>query len=306
MSSLRAVVNASLQLLRDVLPTVVHLKTEIPESHLSARILGTERMGTGTIVDESGIVLTVNYVVLGAERVTMTLWDGREVAAEVVGQDFATGIAILSFAGSDFRAAAPRTSDRVEPGEEAFVVASVGGEGRRANSGAITSIEPFDAYWEYLLDRSLRVTIANPGFGGGPLFDRFGRVLGTVSLNLAEVGKLSLAIPTEAYVDAREDLLRHGRPRGRPCRPWVGIFCQVVSGHVVIAGLLPGGPGDRAGLRPGDVVLTVDDERVLDRPGLYRTLWRHSPGESAAFEVFRDNETTRLRVTGLDPEEIFG
>src|SRR2546430_8310055 len=217
-------------------------------------------MGSGTVVDPSGLILTVNYVVLGAEQVRVTLLDQRAYAAEVVRPAYASGPALVRIP-EDLLTALPlrRTTDLV-PGEEAFIVASVGEGGARVASGAISYIGPFDANWEYVLDRAIMTTAMNPGLGGGPLLDTQGRVLGVVSLNLNEIGRFSLSIPADYYLDGRDALLG-GRAPAAPPRARLGLFCHAVKDHVVIAGLLPGGPGEQAGLKAGGGL------PARDRPG---------------------------------------
>src|SRR5207244_1220622 len=109
-----------------VLPATVHRQVRIPESHASARILGAERMGSGTVVDAAGLILTVNYVVLGAEQVRVTLLDQRAYVAEVVRHDYASGLALVRIP-EDHLSALPlrRTTDLV-PGEAASIVARAG------------------------------------------------------------------------------------------------------------------------------------------------------------------------------------
>ncbi len=210
---------------------------------------GTERMGSGTVVDPSGLILTVNYVVLGAEQVRVTLLDQRAYVAEVVRHDYASGLALVRIPEDHLTALPLRRTTDLVPGEEAFIVASVGEGGARVASGAISYIGPFDANWEYVLDRAIMTTAMNPGLGGGPLLDTQGRVLGVVSLNLNEIGRFSLSIPADYYLDGRDALLG-GRAPAAPTRAWLGIFCYAVKDHVVIAGLLPGGPGLRSSDAP--------------------------------------------------------
>lgn len=297
--------NASLALLRQVIPTVVHLKATIPEAHPSTAILGAERMGTATVVDAGGLALTAHYVVLGASRVEATTFDGRTTTVEIVAKDFGTGIAVLKLGGGEHVAAPLRSSKDLSLGEDVFLFGSVGPQSPRVSSGAVSALGPFEAYWEYLLDRAIQVTVANPGLGGGPAFDRCGRMVGIVSLNLGEVGKLALAIPVENYADHRDELLRHGRPVNRPSRAWVGLYCYSVQGHVVVAGLMPGGPGEAAGLKPGDVVLAIDEVRISDRRQLYQQLWTHRSGERILFRVFRDDAARVIEVSTTNVEEMF-
>jgi serine protease Do len=147
-------------------------------------------------------------------------------------------------------------------------------------------------------------TAMNPGLGGGPLLDMQGQVLGVVSLNLNEIGRFSLAIPSEYYLDARDQFLAGGG-RGMGTRAWLGVFCYAMNHHVVIAGVLPGGPGESAGLKAGDVVLAVDGRDVADRASLYRHLWRRRPGEPVTLKVFRSNEARLVTVASGDVVEFF-
>src|SRR5439155_26825489 len=106
-----------------------------------------------------------------------------------------------------------------------------------------------------------------------------GVALRVVTLKHDEIGRISISIPADYYLDGRDALLA-GRAPAATTRAWLGIFCYAVKDHVVIAGLLPGGPGEQAGLKAGDVVLAVDGQDVGDRRSLYRLLWAHRPGES--------------------------
>jgi len=297
-------VNAAVSLIERVLPATVHIQAQIPESHASARLLGTERMGSGTIVDPAGVVLTVNYVVLGAEQVRVTLADNRAFTAEPLGHDFASGLALLRIPEQDCKALPLRRTTDLTLGEDAFMVASVGPGSARVSSGVISSLGPFDANWEYVLERAITTTAMNPGLGGGPLLDVLGRVIGVVSLNLSEIGHFSLAVPADYYLDARDRLLA-GQPAPTALRAWLGIFCYGMRDHVVIAGLLPGGPGDRAGLKTGDVILSVDGSDITDRGSFYRRVWRHRADEDVVLKIARGRDLRTVTVASGDVEEFF-
>jgi S1-C subfamily serine protease len=287
-----------------VLPSVVHVHARIPEAHPSAGILGTERMGSGTVVDADGLVLTVNYVVLGAEEVKVTLLDQRAYPAEVLRHDFVSGLALMRIAEHGLRPLPLRGTTDLRLGDDAFIVASVGEGSLRVANGAVSYLGTFDANWEYVLDRSIMTTAMNPGLGGGPLVDHKGRVIGVVSLNMNEIGRFSLAIPAECYLDARDAFLG-GRAAGNETRAWLGLFCYAVGERVVVAGVLTGGPGDRAGLKTGDVIVSVDGEDVPDRRTFYRRLWAHRPGEPVALQIVRGKDLLTLTVASGDAEEFF-
>jgi S1-C subfamily serine protease len=297
-------VNAAVSLIGRVLPATVHVRSTIPTTHPSARLLGTERMGSGTIIDPAGLVLTVNYVVMGASEVRVTLLDEREYVAEVVKHDFGSGLGLLRIAAGDLPSLTLRRSTDLVLGDEVFLVASVGEGGARIANGAVSWLGPFDANWEYVLERAIMTTSMNPGLGGGPLLDTLGRVIGVVSLNLNEIGRFSLAIPSEYYLDAKSEFLGGGRT-GMGTRAWLGVFCYAMNNHVVIAGILPGGPAERAGLKAGDVVLSVDGRDVADRATLYRHLWTRRPGEAVALTVYRGSEARQVTVDSGDAVEFF-
>jgi S1-C subfamily serine protease len=299
-----AAVNASVHLLEQVLPSVVHVRSRIPERHPSARLLGIERMGSGIIIDEAGLVLTVNYVLVGASEVTVTLLDKKEYSATVVRHDFRSGLGLLRIEATGLPVLPLHPSRGLAIGDEIFLVASVGDGQARVADGNVTVLGPFDANWEYVLDRAIISTAMNPGLGGGPMLDMTGRVVGVVSLNLNEIGKFSLAVPAEYFLEQRDAFLADG-PQGMGKRPWLGIFCYAMDGHVVIAGLLPDGPGDKAGLRPGDVIVSVDGEKVTDRAQLYRLLWQREPGAAVKLGVVRGRQRLVVGVSSGDVVQFF-
>lgn len=295
--------NASLQLLRTVLPSIVQIRARIPPGHPSTAILGAERSGTATVIDPAGLLLTANYVVIGAKTIDVSVFDGRTVAGEVAARDYETGIAVVRIL-ERLPAVSLRSSVDLVTGEEVFIAAGVGDGGVRIATGAVSYLGPYEAYWEYLLDRSVVATALSPGVGGGPVFDRLGRMVAIASLNLGEVGRFSLGVPVEYFMDKRTHLLASRAP-SPPRRAWVGLYSATVQRRVVLAGVMPGSPAERAGLAQGDVVLAVDGGRIADRADLYRRIWRRRPGDAVAFEVFRGNSAKSISVTATSAEEMF-
>jgi S1-C subfamily serine protease len=297
--------DAPVPLVKRLLETVVNLHATVPRNHPSAAILGDERMGSGVIVDEAGLILTVTYVVMGAQTVQVSFLKGRRARAEVVAQDFETGLALVRVKRQGLRPAVLAATDSLERGAAVVAVGSTGTQERRASGGHVTYLGEFEAYWEYLLDRGIVSSAPNPGYGGGGLFDLGGRLLGVLYLNLNEIARSSLAIPVDAYRAHESELVRFGRVVSRPKRAWLGVFAHVLEEGVVVAGVVPGGPGERAGLREGDLIVSFDAEEVGSRRDLYLRLWRHEPGERLHFEVMRDNKVCRVEVTGGDRAEFF-
>ena len=297
--------DASVSLVKHVLETVVNIHTTVPRDHPSARILGEERMGSGVVIDESGLILTVNYVVMGAPTAQVSFMKGRRQRAEVVAIDFETGLGLVRVKRQGLRPAVLAPAESVERGAGVIAVGSTGNQERRAGGGHVTYLGEFEAYWEFLLDRGIVSSAANPGYGGGGLFDLRGRLLGILYLHLNEVARSSLAIPVDAYQAHEEELLRYGRVTSRPRRAWLGVFAHAIEDGVVVAGVVSGGPGERAGIREGDLIVSFDAEEIASRRDLYMRLWRHEPGDRLNIEVMRDNKVCRLEVTGGDRAEFF-
>jgi S1-C subfamily serine protease len=298
-----AFLNGSVHLLHRSVPTTLHVRASIPAEHPSSGILGNERMGTATLLRDSGLALTAHYVVIGATEVEATLLDGTTRPARVRAIDFESGIAVLAVDDAWKGGAQLRRDDDLALGEDVFLVASVG-DGRRVNSGTVSSIGVFEAFWEYSLERAITVTADNPGLPGGPLFDRFGRMAGVVGLSLAEVGKPTLVIPAAAARAAVADVETPGA-QSRDPRAWLGITCYPLRHHVVVAGVLPGSPAEAAGLESGDLIFAIDGETIADRRSLYARIWRHRRGEKVRLRLLRQDRPVEIDVTASAIEEYF-
>jgi putative serine protease PepD len=167
-------------------------------------------MGAGVAVTPEH-VLTAHYLVLGASTAEVVGLDGKTRPTSRISLDHESGLALLTVEGAGFEPARLADEDDVRPGDPVFLLTCNGDRERRGANGHVSFVGPFEAFWEYMLDRSIMTTIVNPGLSGGPLHDRRGRVIGVVSLGLAAVGRFSLAIPTKLYLETRERL-ENGTP----------------------------------------------------------------------------------------------
>jgi len=296
--------DASIGLVRALLPTTVSLRVEIPSDHRSVTVLGDERMGSAVMV-EPGVALTVNYMVMGSRSIRATFPDGESCEAEILAQDFESGLAALRLPRSARAVAALGDSRALRTGQEVFILGATGATERRVSNGVVTDLGPFDAYWEYMLQSAIQSSAINPGFGGGPLFDNRGRLIGITSLNLGQVGRFSLAIPIHLFADHRQDLLRFGHVQGRARRAWVGIYAEPAATGVIVSGLVPDGPAARAGVQEGDVVVAVDFVEVATREEMYRHLWERSAGAVVRLAVVRKAERFVIEVPSMDRAEFY-
>jgi len=297
--------DALVGLVRALVPVTLALHVRVPSQHASVPVLGDERMGSAALVDPQGILLTVNYVVMGGREIVATFPDGVRFPAEIVAQDFESGIAVLSIPVRDRPVASLGDSRRLAVGQDVFVLASTEATARRVGSGVVTDLGPFDAYWEYMLDSAIQTSAFNPGLGGGPLFDAHGRMVGVTSLNLGQVGRFSLAIPVHLFSEHQEDWLRFGRVAGRMRRAWVGFYPQPTESGIQVAGVVPEAPASRSGIREGDAILAVNSREVATRQELYQEMWKHEAGEPLRFTILRESRRTTVEVMTVDRAEFY-
>jgi S1-C subfamily serine protease len=285
-----------------VSPAVVGLRSRIPPSRPSAQTLGSERWGSGVIVDKDGTVLTVGYLVLEATAVEAVLSDGRTVPARVLGHDFESGLGVLRLGeGGPYPAVALGRAEPVGPGQPVSVVGMTEEGKLVARSASVTATRRFVAYWEYMLERALLVAPQHPAFGGAALVDPDGALLGLVSLRLE---KENLAIPIDLFPPVREALVARGRP-ARPPRPWLGVRVVAIDGGVAIAGVSSAGPAQAAGLRQGDVVVRLNGDRVADIEDFYRKLWRSTIGSDIQLTLYREGHLETVSLRPQDRYTIF-
>lgn len=290
------------------LASAVMIRTEIPDDAFTASILGTERTGNGIVIRESGLVLTVGYLLTEATTTWITAIDGRAIEGYPLAFDFVTGFGLV-------QALAPLDLPAVRLGDPADTrldedVLVIGHGGREHSLAAkLTDRREFAGYWEYVLDAALYTTPAHPQWGGTGLLDASGELIGIGSLLVqSEVeGRISqgnMFIPADLLVPILEDMIRFGRPR-RPARPWLGMYTTENEGQLVVAGLAPTGPANRDGVRQGDLVLEVAGERVPDLGTMLRHIWAlGAAGVAVPLTLARDGGIVRLTVRSGDRNDF--
>jgi serine protease Do len=303
-------VNASVTLLEKAANATVTIRCQVPPSHPSVQIgLGTERSGTGTLVSGDGLILTVNYMIMGAQSAIVTLASGEQVSAQVVARDFTTSLGVLKIDGNQHPHLEPVSSQGCQLGQETFVVSSVGEDKRWVDTGVISYLGPFDAAWEFVLERCVCVTVSalmNMGQNGGPICNSKGQLIGVSYLSFPDLIRPILAIPAECFMSGRDELVRHGHRVSSPRRLWLGVLSYTLREHVVIAGVMPGSPSEKAGLRQGDLVLSADGFEIHERKALYEAINRHRPGECVRLRILRNNQVHNLEVPAIVVDDYLG
>jgi S1-C subfamily serine protease len=283
------------------LPSLVFVRAEVPARHPSAPILGEERMGSG-VAAAPDVVVTAHYLVLGASRIHLLGADGHRRTVKQTAVDHESGLAALVLEGPPLRPARV-AEEAARPGMPVFMLTCTGEREWKGATGHVMQVGPFEAFWEYMLDAAIMTTAVNPGLAGAPLFDADGRTMGVVTLGLAAVGRYSLAIPFDLYLRRRQEM-DSGRATASG-RAWIGIYPQNQDGGVALTGVVPGGPGEKAGLQRGDVVLSVDGEVVSTLRELYQAIRRKAAGEGLRFQVLRESSIRVVEVTGGDRDAFY-
>lgn len=292
--------------LDSLIPATVNIHAIIPNTNPSASTLGPERLGSGTIIDDTGHILTVGYVVLGAKQVAVHLQTGEQVPARVVDIDFDSGLAVLHAEVRGAPGVSLGDSSTVSRGQAGLVVASTGPTERCVTEGIVTSLEAFDAYWEYMLERAILTTAVNRGFGGGAFVTLEGVMVGVVSLNLGGLKDWTMIIPLEHFHRIKDDLFLHGQVSDRVPRAWLGMSPMPSPRGLVVFSLTPNGPAERSGVRTGDILLSINGQEVIDRPDLYRRLWQHRAGAEITLGILRDGTARTMPIRSQDRAIFFG
>lgn len=290
-----------------VAPAVVGIRVEVPADRPSTLTLGRERWASGVIFDAAGHILTVSYALLDAEKIEVSLRDGRRVPARLVGLDLEMGLGVARLAWPGPWPAAPLGDSAAIAEGDATATIGVDDDGDLVvTHGRVEAIRPYAAAWEYMLDRAFIVSPANPAFGGGALVDKRGTVIGVTSLRLGERPFVNLAIPVEKFLPAKDELIARGRVESRPSRPWLGLYTQPTQGRgLVVAGVSPAGPAGQAGIRRGDVIVKIAGESVATHEEFYRTLWSRKLDEDVVIVVRREDRFEAITVRPADRYRVF-
>ena len=284
-----------------VQPAIVGIGVRVPLDRPSALTLGPVRWGGGVIFDPAGYAVTVSYVLLDAEIIQVSLRDGRVVPAKLVGLDLEYGLGVIKLEGDGpWPAASLGDSSKVVVGQATATIGVDDSNDLVVTQGSVQEIRGFAGYWEYMLDRAFIVSPFNPAFGGSPLVNIQGEIIGISSLRLGERPHVNLAIPIEHLAVARDELISKGRVLSRPPRPWLGLYTVPVDEGVVVAGVSPNGPARQAGFERGDVIMRINGEKVASQEEFYRKLWQTKIGQEVSLVVLRESRFQVITVRPVD------
>lgn len=288
------------------LRSVVAVRASIPDNAFTANTLGTRREGSGVVIRENGLVLTIGYLITEAEDVWLTRQDGRVVPAHALAYDQESGFGLV-------QAMAPLDLPALQIGDSATAtlgdpIIFADGEGEYVR-GNIVAKQEFAGYWEYLLDEAIFIAPAHPSWGGAALIDTEGKLLGVGSLRLqmskgGEIADINMVVPVNLLKPILDDLLNRGE-FNRPPRPWLGAMSAESNGEVVVMSVTENGPAAKAGLKRGDVISEIRDGEVDGLADFYRKIWDSGPpGAEIPMRILRDGREAWLRVKSADRNDF--
>jgi len=291
--------------LAKVLRSVVSVESEIPEDAFTAQILGTERAGSGVVIADTGLVLTIGYLITEAENVWLKDADGRVTPGHPIALDMETGFGLVQALGRLGLPAIKLGRSRATAIGEPVVVAGGGGISQAVRARIVAKQE-FSGYWEYHLDEAIFTAPAHPLWGGAAVIDANGGLLGIGSLHVqqsngrGEGEDINMIVPIDLLPPALGDLLKFGR-LNKPARPWLGVYSTESGGRVVVADVSEEGPAGTAGLRSGDIIASVRDRSVETLADFYREVWACGPaGAEVPIEIVREKRNLWLRIKSAD------
>lgn len=288
-----------------ILKAVVKIRSTIPQEAESAGTLGTQREGNGVVIDADGTILTVGYLIREAESIEVSIPGEKPVSGTFVGYDFNSGFGLL-------KADKPLDVAPLELGQSAAIklgdsllVAGHGGE-EAAQAARVISRSEFAGYWEYLLEEAIYTVPAYANFGGAALISPEGKLVGIVSLfsqiPIPGVGLLpcNVSIPIDLLSPILVSLKSTGRS-GKTQRPWLGINAEESHGRIFITRVTSGGPAEKAGLKPGDMILAVDGKEVTGLSDLYRKVWAvGKAGVEVPLSALQGVKIREIKVHSID------
>lgn len=283
------------------LQSVVGLRATMPVDAFTAETLGTERAGHGVLIRDSGLILTIGYLITEADQIWLHLADGRAVAGTAIGFDQVTGFGLVQALDRVNLPALPFGDSGAVKLGDAVVVGGSGGRNRSV-AARVVGKQEFAGYWEYVLDEAMFTAPSHPNWGGTALIGERGDLLGIGSLQLeASGGKdINMVVPIDLLKPVIDELLTYGGRKG-PVRPWLGWYVADAEQKLVVMGLANRGPAERAKIESGDLVLAVNGEPADGLADLFRKIWAMGDaGVEVPLTLERDSRTVEVTVKSGD------
>lgn len=271
--------------------------------------------GSGLVIKSDGFILTNNHVIQSADDIIVTLSDKRKFKGKVIGRDAFTDLALLKIDAKGLPAAKLGSSQNIRPGDWAIAIGSPLGLDHTVTLGIVSALGRSLSEISSLNNVELIQTDAaiNPGNSGGPLLNIHGQVIGINTAIRQDGQNIGFAIPVDVFRGVAEDLIKNGKV----ARAYVGVYMQPMDKRlaksmgldettkgVLVAGVAPGSPAQKAGLRRGDIIQRVDGVEVDSSQTVQKQVRTHKPGDDVDLLVLRNDKLEPVTVKVDDyPQE---
>jgi S1-C subfamily serine protease len=288
------------------LDAVVQVSAVVPGNARTADSLGTSREGSGIVIDDSGLIVTIGYLILEAAEVEVQPpGSGEPVSASIVAYDHESGFGLLRASQPLEVAPMPLGSaSSLRPMQPLLAVSRVGE--LEPQGVYVVDRREFAGYWEYLLDEAIFTSPPHGQFGGAALVDEDGRLVGIGSLFVGDAALGNRPVPGNMFIPIdylkpiMGDLLARGR-RADPPRPWLGISLEEHRGRLFVTRVSPDSPAAGVGIEPDDLVLGIGGAPVEGLADFYRKLWsRGEAGVEVPLDVLKGVEVRSMPVRTAD------
>lgn len=264
-------------------------------------------LGSGVIVSPDGFILTNNHVVATADEIEVALVDGRKARAKVVGTDPETDLAIIKIDLPNLPAITLGHMEQAKVGDVVLAIGNPFGVGQTVTMGIISALGRTQLGINTFENFIQTDAAINPGNSGGALIDTNGNLLGINSAIYSRTGGslgIGFAIPVSTVKSVMEAIITNGHV----VRGWIGVEPQDITPElaesfslkkndgVIIAGVLKNGPADQAGIKPGDILLTIEGASIPNTSELFNRIAQLPPGSKAKMTVLRTDGETTLNV----------
>ena len=291
--------------LEELISAVVKIKTHINPEGRTVQGLGRDREGTGILIDADGLILTIGYLMVEAYAAEVITNDGRTLPASIVGYDHETGFGLLRTI--EPLKIKPFTLGKIaDVKEKDVVVVASGGGASNVVPALVVSKREFVGNWEYLLDEAIYTSPPHPSWSGAALISREGKLIGVGSLIVGDAAGTkennpgNVFVPIDRLAPILGDLLTEGRPSG-PGRPWLGMNADDTHGRLMVGRVTPGGPADKAGVKRGDVIISVNGEATTSLPDFYRKVWsKGGAGAVIGLDVRNNNTMQHFDIQSIN------
>jgi serine protease DegQ len=265
-------------------------------------------LGSGVIVSAQGYILTNNHVVEAADEIEVVLADGRKAAAKLVGTDPETDLAVIKINLDKLPVIVLGQAEQAQVGDVVLAIGNPFGVGQTVTMGIISALGRNNLHINHFENFIQTDAAINFGNSGGALVDAGGNLLGINSAIYSQTGGsvgIGFAIPVSTAKNVMESIIK----TGHVVRGWIGVESQEITPELassfglqrqsgaIIAGVVRNGPADKGGIKPGDILLSVDGQPVADTNSMLNLIAQLAPGGKAKMTVLRKNKETTLDIT---------